>query len=258
VAANNHIELVEKGMRVLEALGQDGEASTLQHLAARVGLVKSSVFRILYTFRELGYVEQNRRGVYSLTAKMYALARKAPGRASLVSVVRPHLARMRDESGETASLAEWRRGKVLLVDVAEGRQKLRLSLDVGDDCPLHASALGKAIAAHLPPEELATVLRTTGMPAYTAATVTDRAEFLRELVQIRRRGLAVNREETIEGAILVGAALFDANGTAFAAVSLSCPTARYSASKRSAINHLVRTTSAAITQELQEIGHQAR
>ena len=165
--------------------------------------------------------------------------------------------RLRDVFGETASLAEWRRGRVLLVDVADGRHKLRLSLDVGDDCPLHASALGKAIAAHLPPEELAAALRAAGMPAFTASTVTERAKFLRELAQIRKQGFAVNREETIEGAILLGGAIFDANGRAFAAVSLSCPTARYSASKRTTLTHLVRTTSAAITKELAERGYRS-
>jgi len=257
VLTNNHIELVEKAMRVLEALGQDSESCTLQQLVARVGLVKSSVFRILYTLRELGYVEQSRRGVYSLTSKMYSLARRAPARTSLLAVGRPHLARMRDISGETASLAEWRRGRVILVAVADGRHKLRLSLDVGDECPLHASALGKAIAAYLPPEELAAALRTAGMPAFTAATVTSRAKFLQELAHIRKQGFAANREETIEGAVLIGAGVFDADGRVFSAVSLSCPTARYSASKRTALTELVRATSSAITRELVELGYRA-
>ena len=94
--ANNHIELLEKGMRVLEALAQDGGSCGLQELAARVGLVKSSVFRMLYTLRELGYVEQSGRGVYSLTAKLNALSRQARGRVSLMTVARPHLTRMRE------------------------------------------------------------------------------------------------------------------------------------------------------------------
>ncbi len=256
--ANNHIELLEKGMRVLEALGRDGGSCSLQELVGRVGLVKSSVFRILYTLRELGYVEQNGRGVYSLTPKMYALAGKARGRTSLMTIAHPHLEHMRDVSEETASLAEWRRSRVVCIEVAEGSHKLRLSLDVGDECPLHASALGKAVAAHLPPEELAAALRIAGLPAYTAATVTDRAHFLRELAQIRKDGYALNREETIAGAILVGAAIFDARGDVFAAVSLSCPTARYSAKKRTALTQLVRATSAAITKELEEIGYRAR
>ena len=62
MSANNHIELVEKAMRILEVLAQDGEPLELKDLTSRVGLVKSSVFRILYTLRELGYVEQRGRG----------------------------------------------------------------------------------------------------------------------------------------------------------------------------------------------------
>ena len=56
----------------------------------------------------------------------------------------------------------------------------------------------------------------------------------------------------------MGSAIFDARGDVFAAVSLSCPTARYSNKKRTALASLVRSTSAAISRELGELGYRAR
>ena len=59
MAARNHIELIEKTFRVLEAIADSESGLTLSTLAARSSLVKSSTFRILFTLGELGYVEKS-------------------------------------------------------------------------------------------------------------------------------------------------------------------------------------------------------
>jgi DNA-binding IclR family transcriptional regulator len=257
MSTNNHIELIEKSMRILEVLAKEEVPLDLKDLTARVDMVKSSVFRILYTLRELGYVEQRGRGSYCLTAKMFALASRSAIRHSLIEVAHPHLTHLRDSLNESAWLAEWRGGRAILVDVAEARHKLRLLLSIGDPCPLHASALGKSIAAFLRPEELATVLGTEALASFTDRTITDRAQLLRELAKVRACGLATNEEETIEGAILVGAPIFDSRGNVFAAVSLSCPTARCTLQKRSDMVALVREASRSISQQLADLGFRA-
>lgn len=254
---NNHIELLEKGMRVLETLANEEIPLDLKDLTDRVGLVKSSVFRILYTLRELGYVEQRGRGSYSLTPKIFALARRVSTRHSLVEIARPHLAALRDAIGESAWLAEWRGGRVILIDVAAAPHKLRLSLGIGDTCPLHASALGKAIAAFMRPETLAAALGTDPLPRLTDRTTTDRAQLLRELAKVRANRFAVNEEETIQGAILVGAPVFDCLGDILGAVSLSCPTARCTPEKRNDMIDLVKKAGQSISQQLADLGFRA-
>jgi IclR family acetate operon transcriptional repressor len=254
--ARNHIELVEKTLRVLEVLSEG--ALHLKGLAARVGLVKSSAFRILYTLKELGYVEQpHRNGAYRLTMKALALARSPALRPTLVNVVRPHLERLREELHESVWLAELRGRTVLLVDAAETAHQLRLSLDLGDSCPLHAAALGKAIAAWMPPAELRAALGRGKLPAYTAKTIVSRARLAAELARVRRLGYALNEEETIEGALLAGAPIFDAQRAAFAAISVAAPTARCSARKREHMIRAVRETAAAISRELAALGFRA-
>jgi DNA-binding IclR family transcriptional regulator len=89
----NYIDLVEKTLRVLHALG-DG-AVTLKDLAARTGLLKSSAFRILDTLKEPGYVERPAcNGIYRVTCKVLELSRGASGRPSLLTLARPHLKRL--------------------------------------------------------------------------------------------------------------------------------------------------------------------
>jgi len=256
MAARNYVELVEKTLRVLETLSEG--ALHLKGIAARLGLVKSSVFRILYTLKELGYVEQaHPNGAYRLTVKALGLARSPALRPTLLNAVRPHLARLRDELQESVWLAELRGHTVLLVDVVEAAHRLRLSLDLGDACPLHASALGKAVAAWMPPEQLQAALGEGKLPAYTRKTLTRRSDLTAELARVRRQGYAVNAEETIEGAIVLGAPLFDARGRAFAAISVAAPTARCTSRKRERMIQAVKRTTAALSSELAGLGYRA-
>jgi IclR family acetate operon transcriptional repressor len=258
VAAKNHIDLVQKTMRVLEALGESEAGSGLKKVAEQVDLVKSSVFRILYTLKELGYVEQaGSNGDYRLTLKMWALTRRMKARPTLVGIARPHLVRLRDELAESAWLAERRGGAVLLVDVAEDPHPLRLSYGVGDRCPLHATALGKAVAAHMSPAELEAALGQTELRRFTPYTIETRTQLQAELAEVRRLGYATNDQETVEGAVIIGAPVFDSTGNCFAAISVSALMVRCPARKEKAIIAAVKRAAAALTKELADLGFNA-
>jgi DNA-binding IclR family transcriptional regulator len=256
MAARNYIELVEKTLRVLESLSESEAGIALGELAARVGLVKSSLFRILFTLNKLGYVEKvGSEGVYASTHRLQALARKPIRRPSLIGIARPQLQEMCEKLRESAWLAEWRNGTVIMIDVAESSSHaLQLALNVGDRCPLHASALGKVIAAHLSRAELASVLGKDRLARYTERSVCNRKALLAQLAAIRRDGYGLNDEETIRGALAIGAPVFDSTGRAFAAVSVTAPTARcFPAKKREMIAETIRAASV-ISEDLAHAG----
>lgn len=244
--ARNYIELVEKTLRVLERLSESEDGITLGELAARVGLVKSSLFRILFTLNKLGYVEKvGTAGIYASTHRLLALARKPVRLLSLISIARPRLHEMCGKLRESAWLAEWRNGTVIMIDVAESSSHaLQLALNVGDRCPLHASALGKVIAAHLSRRELEFALGKKRLARYTERSISSRKALLAQLAAIRRDGYGVNDEETIRGALAIGAPVFDCTGRAFAAVSVTAPTARcFPAKRREMIAETIRIAS---------------
>lgn len=258
MAARNHIDLVLKTTKVLETLAQSAEGAGLKDIAARVGLVKSSVFRILFTLKEIGYVEQtSESGPYRLTFKTTGLVRRSVERPTLVNLARPHLVRLRDKLQESAWLAERRRHGIVLIDVVEAPQPLKLSYDVGDLCPAHATALGKAIAASLTPKQLEALLPNGKLPKLTRHTLTSRMQLEAELTRVRQRGYAINDEETIEGVILVGAPLFDSLGRVFAGISVSAPTVRCSSRKRREMIEQVLVASHAITRDLRDVAFKA-
>jgi len=255
MAAKNHIELVVKTMAVLESLAASEHGKALRDIASEVGLVKSSVFRILFTLKEAGYVEQpEANGVYRVTLRTAGLARRNTDRLGLTEIARPHLTHLRDALDESVALAERRQSSVVLVDVLETSHPLRLSFHIGDDCPIHATALGKAVAAFLTPEELTTFLQGQSLAQFTARTKTKVQHLKAELKQSHENGYSINDEETVAGALLIGAPLFDATGAVCGALSINTPTARCSDTRKQSIITAVVRTAKRISKDLEDAG----
>ncbi|MGH8692650.1 MAG: IclR family transcriptional regulator, partial [Burkholderiales bacterium] len=249
--ARNYIELVEKTLRVLETMAESGGDVHLKDIVSRVGLTKSSAFRILFTLKELGYVEQvDGHKTYRLSPRLFGLARKSAFTPNLINVARPYLVRLRDEFSESSWLGQVKRGRVILVAAAEAPRQLRLSFEVGEVSPLHATGVGKAIAAQMTPAELDAAVGAGELKRFTPRTIPNRSQLDKELAKIRQQGFSVNQEETVEGAILVGAPIFDSLGRAFAAISVSSPTVRWSAERRLTMSQAVKQAASSITADL--------
>ncbi len=252
--ARNHIDLVAKTVGVLEVLTENQDGADLRDIAARLGLVKSSVFRILYTLKELGYVDQAAGyGPYRLSRQVSALTRKPLAPPNFFAIAGPHLKQLRNETSESAWLARLRGGDLILIAVIHAQRRLQVTLDLGDACPLHATASGKAIAAHTPLADLNAALGAGVLPRFTSRTLIERGQLAAELAKVRQQGFAVNHGETAPAAVFVGAPVFDTAGKAFAAVSVSAPVAQCSADKWETMIRAVKRAAAAITQDLAHV-----
>jgi IclR family acetate operon transcriptional repressor len=255
MAAKNHIDLVLKTLAVLEALAASEFGKPLKEIAAEVGLVKSSAFRILFTLKEAGYVEQpETNGVYRLTLKSAGLSRRNTKRLGLATIARPHLKSLREELDESVALAERLAGSVVLIDVIETSHPLRLTLHIGDDCPIHATAHGKAVAAFLSAKDLGTLLESSKLAQFTERTRTRRHDLELELERTRKAGYSVNDEETVTGAFIVGVPIFDSQSSVCGSVSVNTPTARCSAARKKNLIASIMETGKRISSDLAAVG----
>ena len=253
--AKNHIDLVVKTLAVLEALAISEDGKALKEIAKDLGLVKSSVFRILFTLKEAGYVEQpEANGVYRLTLKTAGLSRRNSNRLGLATVARPYLVKLRDKLDESVALAERRGNSIILIDVIETSHPLRLNIHIGDDCPIHATAIGKAVAAFLSPKELATLLSDSKLAHYTEHTYTKLRDLKLDLARTHKTGCSFNNEETVAGAFIVGAPIFDSRLSVCGALSVNIPTARCSAARKKQLIASVIAVGKCISTDLADIG----
>lgn len=253
--AKNHIDLVVKTLAVLESLANSEYGKPLKEIAKEVGLVKSSAFRILFTLKETGYVEQpETNGIYRLTLKTAGLSRRNANRLGLATVARPHLISLREKLDESVALAERLPESVILLDVLETSHPLRLTFHIGDDCPIHATALGKAVAAFLSPKELATLLKKSKLAQYTQHTHTKMRDLKLDLEHVHGSGYSLNDEETVAGAFIAGTPVFDSQLSVCGAVSVNIPTARCSPARKKMLIAAVIEAGKRISADLAGIG----
>ncbi|MGY3567895.1 DNA-binding IclR family transcriptional regulator [Sinomonas sp. RB5] len=222
----NGVQAVERVVRALEILAQEGSAA-VGDVAERMGVHKSTASRILGALETHGFVQQSsRRGKYQLGVGLLRIASSIPRRLSLVHAARPVLEDLAQQYGETVNLAVRRDVYAVNVDQAMGSANLASFDWIGSLTPLHSTSSGKVFLAYLHASDREELLRRAELTAFTPHTL-SRAELMKELPEIVRRGYASTRGELEEGLNAIAAPVFGHMGDVIGAVSLSGPAFRF-------------------------------
>lgn len=243
------VPVVQGTFRILEELAKDG-ALTLNEVTQRTSIAKSTVFRILTTLNQLGYIVRNDERAYYISHTMGDLVNTQAQTESLRRSAMPHMFELRDRFGETVNLGRLELDKVVYVEVVPSEYALRLHERPGATVALHASALGKAILAFSDNEFAAGLLRNRDLPALTPNTVTHPDQLLGEIKVVRERGYALDKGETSVLATCIAAPILDPAGQAIAAISISGPTSRFNPRKDSPVIESLLKAASEIAKQL--------
>ena len=216
---------VSKALEVLEFLQTESNALSMNEIAQRLQLSKTSAFRLLRTLETTGYVALDGRGQYKLAPGIHAVT-PTQWLGKLVRVALPHMQALNLELAETVSLAALFENRVEVVAVLESPHDIRMSNVVGHILPPNASSLGKVITAFQPPVQRERLLRSFKIYRFTDQTITDQKDLSREYENIRLQKFAIDREECAPGGICFSVPIFGAGGQVSAAISLSMPKTR--------------------------------
>lgn len=212
------VRSLSRAVAILDAFG-DEEALSLLALGKRLDLPKPTLFRLTAALEGEGLLERSAQGDYRLGSRLVSLARRALS-GGLVQTARSILQELFESFGHTVNLGVLSGSEVLFLDVCESRHRLRMVCEVGSREPVHATAIGKAMAAACTADRLAAILRDRPLHAVTRRTITSRAQFDIEMDATRARGYAVDLGECQESAHCVAAAVRDSSGL-IAGISVS-------------------------------------
>ncbi len=218
---------LERGMRVMEYLARSPDGAGLSDMADNLGYPLNSVFRITNTLMQLGYIGRepvSKR--FFLTRKAFSLAYNREADRNLMQNSLDPMRKLRDQLRETVvvSILDDREG--LILEQVSGLHPFRFVCDAGTRQVLHTSASCKAILAFLPAGEVTEILRGYAYVALTSRSITSAEAFDTELANVRSLGYAVDRGEALEGVHCVAAPVFDRQGRAMAAITVTGPAQR--------------------------------
>ena len=219
------ITSLERGIKILELLA-DQKALTVSEVGARLSMQRSAAHRFLATLKDLGYVEKNEDNRYQLTFRILEIGEKVTRRFEIKQTAHKHMLELSKLFKETVNLGCLDGREVLHLDKIDSSEILRIDAPLWSKTPAYCTALGKAILAHLPKEELSDYLSHTRLIPRGPNTITSKKKLREELKNTFELGFAVDDEELAHGLRCVAAPVFNHTGRVQYAMSISCPTMR--------------------------------
>ncbi len=219
------IASVDHALRTAAML-QLEDGLTVSQVAERLGVARSTAHRLLAMLVYRDFAVQDDDRIYRAGPVLELAAHSQSQTSTLRAAALPYLHRLVDLLEETANLAVRAGDTVRFIASAECRRALRVGSREGMVFPAHRTTAGLLLLAELPETELDQVYapeRYRERPAERP----DLASLRTELVRIRRKGFAVNRERSERGLVAVGVAVRGADGAAQAGLSVSMPSVRY-------------------------------
>ena len=220
----NGVQVIRRAAQILDALKDAPTGTSLSQIAARTGLARSTVHRLVGALeREQFVVPVSPNGRYRLGPAISALA--AAAQRDFVLDFHPVMAKLSRDVKETVDLAVLEHDHVRFVHQIAAMQRLRAVSSVGAVFPAHCTANGKALLAELSNEQIRRLLPER-LDELTPNTITDREQLIDELETVRESGVAFDREEHTLGIAAVGIAVVDSEGHAVA-MTVPMPAQRF-------------------------------
>jgi DNA-binding IclR family transcriptional regulator len=219
------IASLEKGIKIIELLAEQ-KALTVTEVANILDTNRAGSHRFLATLRDLGYVKKNDDNRYQLTFRIFEMGMKVARRYEIRQEAPKFMQELSTAFKETVNLGFLEGRDILHLDKIESSEILRIDAPVGSKTPAYCTALGKAILAHLPPDELQTYLSNTRLVTHGPNTIVSKKKLRKQLKKTCLQGYALDDEELAEGLRCVAAPVFDHTGQSRYALSVSFPTMR--------------------------------
>ena len=232
---------LERGLRILAEFSRGEPTLTAPELARRLGVPRSTVFRLLVTLENMGFVQRTSDGrAYRLGLAVLRLGFEVLGSLDIVELGRPILERVRDATGLGASLVVRDGREVVYIVRAASASPFASSVTVGTRLPAHATVMGHALLSELSLSELRKLYpepRLESRSAHTPATT----EALFELAQRVRQQGHVLADAFFESHIsTVAAPVHGEQGQVVAAIGVTVPGGRIAHEQRAALVAQVR------------------
>ena len=219
-----HVPALARGLQLLSQFSREQPELSGAELARQLELPRASVFRMLCTLEQAGFLERCVDGVhYKLGLGVLRLGFELLASMELTELGRPVIEELRERSGYSAHLVVRDGREVVFIAKVAGRSSLFQSVQVGARLPAHATVLGRVLLSDLSAGELAALYRHASLAAYTGKTPTTLSALSELIAQDRQRGHGISMGGYESGISTVAAPVFSGPGKVAAAISVTVP-----------------------------------
>lgn len=248
--ASSQVASVERALTILELLAEKRDGLTTSDLSRRARIPKSSTSYLLRTLVARGYVRRNDDGQHTLGLRLLSLGGLAMQGMELREAALPHLRLVVERTRFDAHLAILDHGDAVYIERVEGPGFIKMATWVGRRMVPHVTAVGKALMCQLDETEVKKLFGQHHVKAVTAKTITTLPKLLAELAETRRRGYALDDEESSERVRCVAAPVMTPNGDVVAAMGISGTVGQISDEQFTRIGSIVQAAAMKLSGQL--------
>lgn len=209
--------MLQRTLDLLDAFRPADSAVPPAELARRAGLSKATGHRIIQEMVSLGVLERVDGGV-RLGMRMFEIGQLVPRLRKLRRAALPFMHDLREATKGTVHLAVLDGTDTLYLEILQRADDLPSR--VGGRLPAYSTGVGKAMLAYSPDSVVQQIfegpLRKVG-----PNTITSPTELMRELANIRRTGVAYDRQEAATGLVCAASAVCGPDGTVLGGLSVA-------------------------------------
>jgi len=222
------IQVIERMMKLLDALASRSDPVSLKDLAGTTGLHPSTAHRILNDMVVGRFVDRAETpGSYRLGMRLLELGNLVKARLSVREAALEPMRELHKRTGQTVNLSVRQSDEIVYIDRSYSeRSGMQVVRAIGGRAPLHLTSSGKLFLAHEDPRFVRAYATRTGLAGHTRNSITDIGKLERELSMVRTRGYARDNEELELGVRCIAAGIRDDSGRVVAGLSVSAPAER--------------------------------
>ena len=216
------VKTLGKALTLLEVISSCENPPTVSELAMRAGLTRPTTHRLVQTLIAAGFVQQNPLdNRLSIGFAVLPLAASLLDRNRMRLEALPHLQALALKFNERVNLGILNRNQILVLAGSEKPGLPTIYSRFGRSVPVHCTALGKAIIAHLPPEEVLRIIKAQPLKPRTLKTITTPKALFEDLEKVRLNGFSIENGENSQASCCIGVPIFNSNDQPIAAISVS-------------------------------------
>jgi DNA-binding IclR family transcriptional regulator len=217
-------QLLRRVMQILSAFSEETPKMRFSELQEKVGLHKSTLFRLLEDLREHGLLSFNATsGVYQPGMRLFEIGLIGVNYPDIHRSVEPVLEELSRKTSETAHFCVLDGTGVVYLAKVDSSHPVRIPSWVGRRNFAYCTGVGKAILAYLPEGQLQSYFSKAELNRLTPQTITSEAALRDEFKRIRTRGYATDDQEHTPGIRCVAAPVRDYTARVIGAISVAGP-----------------------------------
>jgi IclR family transcriptional regulator, KDG regulon repressor len=249
--ASQRIESLAKALTILRLFKINKTEWGVTEIARELDMQKSTVYRLLATMQEFGFVRKCEDGItYRLGLSLFELGSVVSNSFVFRDIADPYMRKLSERSGESVHLGVLSDNEVMSIEGVESQSPLKSSIIVGKRVPLYCTGIGKALLAFLPENKRQEIIKNIHFEKFTKQTIADSRALEEELELTWKRGYATDKEEHDLGIACVAAPIFGYGGALEGSLSISGPSVRLTPEKLPEYSELVMATAQDISKDL--------